>query len=447
MKHSQTIKDLRSFLLLWGSQTVSELGTAVTDYAIIVWVYSQKSTASSITLLTLCTFMPTILFRFIAGTLADRWNKKRIMLIADLAAACGTAAVFVLYSFSALQIWHLYLINVLLSFMNAFQVPASFVATSLLVPQEHYTRVSGLKGFSGSAVSILAPALGALLLAFGGMQVVLICDLASFAVAFLVLLFLIRIPEPERIQETAGEPFLQSCLNGIRWLRDHKGLLHLTLFLTAINFFAKLGNDGMLSPFVLGRTGNNQQILGLVESSVAVGLLAGSLLMTILKPAKNKVKVTFITCAVVFSGNVIQSLTLQPWLWCAAGFVSYLFAVIMNANLTTVVREQVPIEMQGRVFSAKDTLQNCSIPLGLFLGGILADHVFDPFMAADSPLQRVLSRIFGTGAGAGIAVIFFAVGLIGMTVSLTRLHKPVYSELCPAGQEDSFVVHRRNRQQ
>ena len=430
MKQSHTIKSLRSFLLLWGSQTVSELGTAMTDYAIIIWVYGQQGTASSVTLLTLCAFMPTILFRFIGGTLADRWNKKRIMLLSDLAAACGTAAVFALFSFSALRIWHLYVINVLLSLMNAFQVPASFVATSLLVPKEHYARVSGLQGLSGSAIAILAPALGSVLLTFGGMRVVLICDLASFALAFLVLLFFIRIPEPERKRETKEEPFLQSCRSGLRWLREHQALLRLTLFLTAINFFAKLGNDGMLSPFVLGRTGNNQQILGMVESAVALGLLAGSLLMTILKPIQNKTNVIFVACAVVFSGNIVQSLTARPWLWCAAGFGSYLTAVVMNVNLTAVVREQVPIEMQGRVFSAKDTLQNCSIPLGLFLGGVLADHVFEPFMAADSALQNILSRFFGTGAGAGIAVIFFLVGCVGMVISLTRLRKPVYKELC-----------------
>ena len=76
MKQSHTIKSLRSFLLLWGSQTVSELGTAITDYALIIWVYGQEGTASSITLLTLCAFMPTILFRFIAGTLADRWRSE-----------------------------------------------------------------------------------------------------------------------------------------------------------------------------------------------------------------------------------------------------------------------------------------------------------------------------------------------------------------------------------
>ena len=93
MKQSHTIKSLRSFLLLWGSQTVSELGTAMTDYAIVIWVYGQQGTASSVTLLTLCAFMPTILFRFIGGTLADRWNKKHIMLLSDLAAACGEPAL------------------------------------------------------------------------------------------------------------------------------------------------------------------------------------------------------------------------------------------------------------------------------------------------------------------------------------------------------------------
>ena len=195
-KHS--FKQLHSFLLLWGSQTVSQLGTAMTDYAVIIWVYSQKGTASSVTTLTVCTFLPTIFFRFLAGSAVDRRNKKRIMLIADLLAACGTLAVFVLHSADVLQIWHLYVINFVLSLMNAFQEPASFVAVSMLVPKEHYARAGGLQSFSGAAVSILAPALGALLVASGGLELVLIIDLATFAFAFLVLLFLIRIPEAER---------------------------------------------------------------------------------------------------------------------------------------------------------------------------------------------------------------------------------------------------------
>lgn len=425
-KHS--FKQLHSFLLLWGSQTVSQLGTAMTDYAVIIWVYSQKGTASSVTLLTVCTFLPTIFFRFLAGSMVDRQNKKQIMLIADLLAVCGTLAVFALHSAEALQIWHLYVINFLLSLMNAFQEPASFVAVSLLVPKEHYARVGGLQGFSGAAVSILAPTLGALLLAAGGLDLVLMIDLATFAVAFLVLLFLIRIPEPER-QATEEEPFSKTCLAGIRYLKDHTAILRITLFLAVINFLAKLGNDGMLSPFILGRTGNNQSVLGMVESFTALGVLAGSLLATTMKPIKKRTRLIFITTGFVFAGNIFQSLTSRPWLWCAAAFGSYVLAAVMNVNMDILMRERVPLEMQGRVFSAKSTLQNFTIPPALLLGGLLADTVFEPLMGTDSPVQRVLSGFFGTGKGSGIGLMFFVFGLTGMLVSFTRLRKPVYREL------------------
>jgi len=424
----RSLKQLHSFLLLWGSQTVSQLGTAMTDYAIIIWVYSQRGTASSVTLLTVCTFLPTIFLRFLAGSVVDRQNKKHIMLIADLLAACGTLAVFVLHSTEVLQIWHLYVINFLLSLMNAFQEPASFVVVSMLVPKEHYSRAGGVQGFSGAAVSILAPALGALLLASGGLDLVLIVDLSTFAVAFLVLLFLIRIPETER-QKTEEEPFSETCLAGIRYLKEHTAILRITLFLAVINFLAKLGNDGMLSPFILGRTGNNQSALGMVESFTALGVLSGSLLAMLVKPAKKRVPLIFITTGLVFSGNIVQSLTHQPWLWCTAGFGSYLMVAVMNINLDTLMREKVPTEMQGRVFSAKSTLQNFTIPSALLLGGLLADTVFEPFMLTESPAQQVLSGFFGTGKGAGIGLMFFIIGIAGMLISFSRLRKPIYREL------------------
>ncbi len=415
------MKGLKSFLLLWSSQAVSALGTAMTEYALIVWVYRQQGTALSVTLLTLCAFAPTILFRFVAGAIADRWNKKRIMLAADLLAACGTLSVYLLYAFSALRVWHLYLINLLLSFMNAFQEPAAFVATSLLVPKEQYARASGLQGFSGAAVSILAPALGAALLSFGGLKVVLICDLCSFLVAFIVLLLFIRIPIIEGSEKQKGEPFRKTCSEGFRFLRSQTVLLRLILLMTCVNFLAKMSNDGLLSPFVLARTGDDQRILGLVQSFVALGVMAGSLIMTWMKPVKNKPKLIGISTALVFSGNLLQGLSRHPAVWCAAAFGSYAMAAVMNAHMTVFMRDQVPLEMQGRVFSAESTLKNCAIPLGLFLGGLLADHVFEPFMTTDSPLQGWLVPFFGEGPGAGIAVQFFVMGVLGILLCLAYL--------------------------
>ncbi|MBQ5312166.1 MAG: MFS transporter [Oscillospiraceae bacterium] len=417
-----TITKLRSFLLLWISQAVSSLGTAMTEYALIVWNYRMTGTAFGSALLTLCTFAPTILFRFAAGAIADRWDKKRIMLFADLFAACGTFSIYLLYSFSSLRVWHLYIINVLLSFMNAFQEPAAFVATSLLVPKEYYAKAGGLQGISDAAVSVLAPTLGACVLTLGGLKVILICDLCSFFAAFIVLLFFVRIPKVGLSEKEQREPFRKTCAEGFRFLHSHPVMIHLILFMTGVNFLAKMGNDGLLSPFVLART-NDQQILGAVQSCVALGVMTGSLISCRMKPVKNKPRLIAVSTAIVFSGNIFQGLSQSPSVWCAAALVAYATAAVMNTNMTVFMREQVPLEMQGRVFSAESTLKNCFIPFGLFLGGLSADHVFEPFMKTDSPLQRWLIQFFDDSNGAGIAVQFTIVGILGILLCLAYLKR------------------------
>jgi len=421
---------LRDFLILWGSQTVSTLGTAMTNFTLIVWVYGQKGTASSITLLSICSLLPSILFSFIAGTIADKWDKKRIMLAADLIAALGTVTVLALHMLAALQIWHLYIIKFLLSFMNAFQGPASYVATSLLVPKEQYVRVSGLQAFSGSIVTILAPALGSAVLAFGGLQTVLLIDLTTFTIAFLILLFFIKIPDMKQTAEKIREPFVKSCMAGIRFLKEHTSLLRIILFFAFINFIAKMGGYGMLPALILGRTGNDQVALGMVEAAVGIGTLVGSVIVTLMKPAKSRIKVVFIACGISFLlGDIGQSLTHALPLWMIAAFTSNVPMAFLNANLTAIMRTNVPIEMQGRVFSARDTVQYSTIPIGLVLGGILADYVFEPFMAMASPILETLSCFFGAGKGSGIAIIFFVVGIIGFVTSFMYLKNPIYRTL------------------
>ena len=429
MNKLSTIKELKSFLLLWSSQTVSELGTAMTDYALIIWAYQKTGMASSVTLLTFCAFLPTILFRFIAGAYVDRRNKKRIMLAADMIAALGSLLVLGLYSGAVLEIWHLYLINIILSFMNSFQESASFVAISLIVPEKHYTRIGGLQGISGSIVSILAPALGSILLVIGGLDLVLICDLVSFGIAFIVLIFLVKIPEPEHDKKTDDEPIIKSCADGIKFLRDNKAMLRLTLFIAVVNLLAKLGNDGLLAPFILGKSGNDQRILGMVQTATSVGILIGSIMMTVLKPVKKKSRLIFVCCAFIYFAEVVMSLSSHPAVWSITNLAGYAAAVIVGANQTAILRGKVPIEMQGRVFSAHDTIMNCTNPLGLLLSGFLADYVFEPFMKTESPLQSFLAGFFGDGTGSGIAVMFFTVGVIGMVISITRLRKSVYRDL------------------
>ena len=430
MKKQNIFSGLRDFFILWSSQAVSALGTAMTSFALIIWVYEQKGTASSITMLSICSLIPSILFSFVAGTLADRWDKKRIMLFADLMAAIGTVTVLILYTTDNLQIWHLYVINFLLSFMNAFQGPASYVATTLLVPKEQYVRISGLYSLSGSVVTILAPALGSFLLAFGNLKLVLFIDLASFAVAFVILLFFIKIPKIESKTDEVKESFIKSCLMGINFLREHSALLRIILFFAFINFIAKMGGYGMLPALILGRTNGDQVSLGIVEAAVGIGTFAGSIIVTLIKPARSRTKVIFFACGIsFFLGDFLWSFQRILPLWVFSAFACNFPLPFLDANLTAIMRTKVPVEMQGRAFSARDTIQYSTIPIGLFFGGFLADHVFEPFMAVDSPMQKILTIIFGAGKGSGIAVIFFIIGIIGFVSSFMCLKNPVYKKL------------------
>jgi hypothetical protein len=234
----------------------------------------------------------------------------------------------------------------------------------------------------------------------------------------------------KRKAEEVRTSFLKSCMAGINFLREHSALLRIILFFAFINFIAKMGGYGMMPALILNRTGGDQISLGMVEAAVGIGTLVGSVLVTVMKPIKRKTKVIFIACGISFLlGDVGISLTHTLPLWIVSAFISNVPMAFLNANLTAIMRTNVPIEMQGRVFSARDTIQYSTIPIGLFLGGFLADHMFEPFMAASSPLAKMLSILTETGKGSGIALIFFVVGIIGTVTSFMCLKNPVYKSL------------------
>ena len=430
MKYLNSFREMKHFLILWSSQAISSLGSSMTGFALIIWVYEQQGTATSVALLSLFTYLPAILFCFIAGTLADRWDKKKVMLVCDLIAALGTVTVFTLYMTGRLQIWHLYLVNFLISFMNAFQAPASYVATSLLVPKEHYVRAGGLQAFSGSVVSIMTPALATAVLAFAGLRAVFIIDLITFGAAFTTLLFFIKLPPVPAASEEAKPGFWQSCTGGLRFLRDHKILLKIILFFAFINLLAYLTGFGIMPAMILARTGNDRTILGMVSTALGLGTLTGSLLVTLMKPPKSRTRTVFLACAVSFAiCNPGWAIGRTVWVWTAAAFAGNLPLPFLNANLTTIMRTKVPIEMQGRVFAARDTVQYSTVPLGLFLAGFLADYVFEPFMQTGSPFQEAMAFLVGSGKGAGMALMFLITGILGCVTSLLSLRDKSYKVL------------------
>ena len=136
--------NLRDFYILWGTQSLSQLGSSVTAYALTLWLYDETGSSLDTAALRISTYAPYVLVSIFAGALADKFDKKKTMLICDLLAAVSTVMVFVLYKTELLCVWHLYLINAISGFMNTFQQPASEVAYTIITPKDcyrHRTRI------------------------------------------------------------------------------------------------------------------------------------------------------------------------------------------------------------------------------------------------------------------------------------------------------------------
>ena len=419
MKHKS--HPLTSYLMLWGTQSLSALGSGMTSYALVLWLYLRSGSALETALLSVCSYAPYVAMSIFAGALSDRWNKKRTMLACDLAAALCTVAVLILIQTDALRAWHLYLLNALNGLMNTIQQPAGEVAATLLIPKRFYQKTSGLRSFSQSLNSILTPILATALFSLAGMEAVIAIDLATFAAAFLTLWLLIRIPEPGSTaadnRTAPQEKLLSAAGKGLRWLKQNPLILTLILFLACINLVASAYNAA-LPALLLSLPNGGETVLGLVNTCVGLATLAGSVLATVSPAPKNRVRVICLSlCFSMSTENFLLAFGGTPLVWCTGAVLGWLWIPLMNANMDVIFRSTIPPEMQGRVYSCRNTLQFFTIPLGFLLGGLLIDRVFEPLMAAQ-PAGGLLPALFGTGKGSGAAMLFFVLGLAGVVVCL-----------------------------
>lgn len=410
------MKQLRTYLFFWGTQSLSTLGSAMTGYALVLWLYLRNGSALETALLSVCSYAPYVMMSIFAGALSDRWNKKRTLLVCDLVAALCTVTVFVLLKTDSLGVWHLYLLNALNGLMNTIQSPAGEVASTLLVPKKYYQKTSGLRSLSQSLTSILTPIFSTALFTLAGLETVILFDLLTFLAAFLTLLLWIRIPEPPAA-EKAKESVFGAVRAGLSWLKRNPLILTLILFLAAINFVASI-YDTVLPAMVLSKPTGGETALGVINACVGIASLAGSLVVLFLPKPKNRVKVVCLTLLLSMSTeNFLLAFSNSPVAWCIGAVIGWIAIPLMNANLDVIYRSGIPAEMQGRVFACRNTMQFFTIPLGNLMGGFLVDKVFEPFMAL-RPAGDFLTSIFGEGKGSGAAFLFFFCGIAGVAVCL-----------------------------
>lgn len=409
-------KELKDFLILWSTQSLSALGSSMTSFALIIWSYQAQGSALTTALLSICSYAPYVIMSIVAGALSDKWNKKITMLVSDSFATLCTIIVLILLHTGRLEIWHLYCLNGLNGLMNTIQQPAADVTISLLTPKKHYQKVSGMRSFSNSLVSILTPVIATAILTFINIQAVIVFDLVTFVIAFISLLCFVKIPKLQD-DNVKKEPVLKSAKAGLKYLKNNRGILDLILFLAAINLTASIFSAA-LPPLILSREGGGEVALGVVNTVTGIAMLIGSVITSVMPAPKSRVRVICNTLLLSMSTeNFFLAFGRSVPIWCIGASLGWIGIPIMNANMDVIFRNYIPISMQGRVYSARNTLQFFTIPIGYFSGGILVDKVFEPFMASQ-PIGSFFSLVFGSGKGSGAAFLFFIIAILGIATCL-----------------------------
>lgn len=405
---------MRAFVLIAIGQFISYLGTGMTRFATTVWAYELTGQATTLALVGFFSFAPLILMTPFAGALVDRWNRKLVMILADLGAGCATIVLLFLYLSGRLEIWHLMVAAAVAGVFEAFQWPAFSATISVMVDKKDYARANGLLGLAESASVILAPITAGALLPLITLGGILVIDIVTFSLAILAVL-VVYIPQPPRraASDEKRDSILADAIFGFRYILSRASLLGLQLLFFIMNLTGAAA--GTIGPaMVLARTGNNAAMMGIVQAASGVGGVVGGVIMSTWGGPQRRIHGLLLG----FMGSGLLGLcvlgagqTLPVWV--TGSFLVMFFVPFLNGANQSIWQAKVTPEIQGRVFSARRLIAQVSAPIGMIAGGLLADKVFEPLMMEPStPLTEFFAAIVGSGPGAGMGLLIVFIGLV-----------------------------------
>lgn len=410
---------MRNFIVVWLGQTVSLIGSQMTNFAITIWVWELTGQATALALFGLLTQVPRVLVTPFAGVIVDRWNRKLLMMIGDAVAAVSAIAILLLYLTGNLQIWHLYLAGAINSIFEQLQELAYLASISMMVPKEQYSRASSIGFLASYGSDIIAPALAGVLYAVIGLIGILMIDLATFAIAILTVLF-IHIPQPAiaKPEHPTDTNLPQQLIFGCRYIAKYPSLLAL-LVLESLFWFAHDLGAPLYAPMILARTGNDAKILASLASAAGIGGVLGALLVSAWGGTKRRIHRMLLGMMGAGLSKTVFGLGQMLLIWLPAQFCSSLNFPLLGSSSDAIWLTQIKPDMQGRVFAARRVSILVASTIGYLIAGPLADYVFEPAMMPGNNLAAVFSGIFGTGKGSGIALLYVISSLGLLLVGLS----------------------------
>jgi DHA3 family macrolide efflux protein-like MFS transporter len=399
------------FLLIWFGQSVSLFTIAMTRFALAIWTFQNSHSIISYSLVIVCISLPGLILSPLAGSVVDRHDRKRIIVIVDCVFIAVSLVLGLLAATGRLELWHVYGVGAVASASLAFRLPAYLATTALLVPKEHLGRASGLTHLAISLAQIAAPVASAPLLISINLSGIFTLNAAGFAISAAIVGF-IHFPSAAKAAETP-EKNRRNSIQDLRiilaYLRGWPGLM-LFLVYCAVQSFVLMTVLVLFTPMVL--SSHSQIELGTIMTVGGAGTLAGSFAM-ILYGAPKRVIMTVLWIDILSSASVAASgIVKQVPALCITLFVTMFGCAVFQATTQAFWQRKTPLDLHGRLFAIESALTTGTTPLAALLGGFSADRVFEPSFMPGGFLAHYFGAWIGTGEGAGIRFMFASVGLL-----------------------------------
>ncbi len=367
------------FFTIFSGQALSLLGSMLVQFALIWYLTVRTGSATVLATASLIGMLPGVVLGPFIGPLVDRWDRRWTLIIADSVVALATLALALMFAFTDVQVWQIYLILFIRAVAGGFHGTTMSASTSLMVPQEHLARVQGINQMLNGGLNVISAPLGAILYEVLALEWILAIDFITALVAILPLFFF-EIPQPDRSQSEAlsgkTSSYIQDLAAGFRYVWAWKGMLILLLMAAMMNFL--LAPTSALSSLLIKEYfGGGALQLGSFNSVFGVGVILGGLLLSVWGGFKRQIKTSMM--GIFILGIGILTIGLLPNTLLIVAIVSagvFGFSLpIANGSLGAIMQKNIAPDMQGRVFALVGSLAGAMAPIGLAIAGPVADMI------------------------------------------------------------------------
>ncbi len=420
-KNSQFLK----FLFIWSGQFFSILGSGMTAFAIGVFIFEKTRSAASFSLILLCYFLPPFLFKPFGGILADRFDRRLMMVLGDTGSTLGLLFIFFMMQTNAIELWHIYAGISFSSLFNSIQEPAFKASVTDFLTPDQYAKASGLMQLSHASQYLISPFLAGILLHLINIKFIFLIDISTFLLANIIVL-IIRKTIIARKKENHDYSFSREFTEGINEFIKNKNVMGLVFIISSILFFVGL-LQALISPMILSFA--DSRTLGISQSLCASGMILGSLFLGLF--GSNKKHSQILSISLFAAGLFFSLLGIQPNIVfvTTAGFMFFTTLPFINTSIEVLIRKNIDNEKQGRVWGIISSLTFSGSIIAFCSAGFLADKIFNPFMQKDSLFSNYAKLFVGSGNGRGIALMFVISGIMIILISLLTLKNNSIKEL------------------